>query len=81
MSSPEVKLTLVVQGNAVVVALLELFRSFAAEESKVWDSGQRQVVSPAALRKALHSWSQAKFHLGTQSPPPDLTWHSRKIIL
>jgi len=59
----------VVQGNAVVAALVELFRSFAAEESKVWGSGQRQVVSPAALRKALHAWSQTKFHVGAFLPP------------
>jgi len=61
-----------VQGNAVVAALVELFRSFADKESKVWGSGQRQVVSPTALRKALHAWSQAKFHVGafTLPPPP-----------
>jgi len=73
------ELSLVWQGNAVVAALVELFRSFAVEEEKVWGSGRRQVVSPAALRKALHAWSQAQFQMGAiflTPPPPPPSYHS-----
>ncbi len=63
------------QGNAVVAALVELFHDFAAEEAKAQKRGKRQVVSPAALRRALHSWSEAKFHVGVPRPPSKTKSH------
>ena len=55
----------------MVAALVELFRSFAAEEAQHaatgWHDRRRQVVTPIALRCALYDWSQNHFRLG--APP------------
>ena len=55
----------------MVAALVELFQSFAAEEAQHaaagWHDRTRQVVTPIALRHALHDWSQDHFRLG--APP------------
>ena len=54
------------QESAVVVALIDLFRSFEAEESQQSQAGrQRHSISPAALRKALHACCEERFRLGT----------------
>ena len=49
-------------------ALIDLFRSFAKEEAMYGETrGQRQVISPAALRQALHSCCKERFRLGEQT--------------
>lgn len=53
------------QENAVVTALADIFKSFAAEEAQYGETGKhRQAISPAALRQALHACCEERFRLG-----------------
>lgn len=56
------------QESTIVAALVDLFQAFAAKEAQFGDVGvQRQVISPAALRRALHSCCEERFQLGMAS--------------
>ena len=53
------------QGNAVTAGMLELFRSWAAQDvERGRADGRRLIVDPTPLRKALAAYNAAAFRMG-----------------